>query len=167
MCDPMTLAIATAALGVGESVSQYVGMNQQYEVNRQASNYNYARDREAINRQDVQLQEQNSQNVFETAIAAAQARGAVAVSAAEQGLGVPSIAGRLNAEMFGLGKQATTDQINFTNQRQELASNRTDAEIKRQNQINSKQKGSPLSLILGVGKAVVGGASDYKKMTKG
>lgn len=159
MCDPVSIGIATFALGTAQTVSTYVGMNQQYEANRQAANYNFAREREAINRQDSQLQQERSQQVLDTAIAGLKARGDISASAADMDLAPSSISHQLNAAMFGLGRQATIEEKNFRNQRTELSSNRTDAELRRQSQINSKAKSNVAMLALGVGNAALSGVN--------
>lgn len=166
MCDPVSIGIATFALGTAQAVSTQVGMNQAYEANRQAANYNYARDIEAANRQDSQLQQEHSQQVLDTAIAGLKARGDISASAADMGLAPSSISHQLNAGMFGLGRQATIEDKNFQNQRIEIANSRTDADIKRQSQINSKSKSNAAMLALGIGSSALQGVNSYNSAKK-
>lgn len=167
MCDPITIAAATFALGTTQAVAQHIGTNNIYEANRQASNYNFARETEAINRQDSQLQQERSQQAMDTAIATLKAQGDISASAGDMGLSGTSIARQINASMFGIGRQATTEEINFRNQRVELASSRTDAEIRRQSQINSKPRSSVGMLALGIGEAGLSATNAYKTAKKG
>ena len=75
MCDPVTIsAAALFALQAGSQVAGHIGTNQAYKANQQAANYSFARDTEAINRQDAQLQAENSERSFDTAIAIAKDR---------------------------------------------------------------------------------------------
>lgn len=166
MCDPLTIsAAAMFALGTAESVMTHVGTNQAYKANKEAANYSFARDTDAINRQDAQIQAENSERTFDTAIAIAKDQGAIAASASSRGgLSGSSIASQLNAGMFGVGRQATAEDINFRNQRTEIANSRTDAELRRQNQINSKPRSGALQLGLGIAKA---GASAYQSYSSG
>jgi len=167
MCDPVSIGIATFALGATEAVSQHVGQNALYKANKQASNYNYAREVEAIGRQDSQLQQEHSQQVLDTAIAALKSQGAIAASASDMGLARGSILQQVNASMFGLGRDASAQERNFTNQRIEIANSRTDAELKRQNQINSVSKSNFAQLALGIGKAGVQAFGSYSAAKKG
>lgn len=167
MCDPVSIGIATFALGTAQAVSTHVGMNAAYEANRQAANYNYARDVEAANRQDSQLQQEHSQQVLDTAIAGLKARGDISASAADMGLAPSSISHQINAAMFGLGRQATIEDKNFSNQRIEIANSRTDADIKRQSQINSKSKSNAAMLALGIGSSALQGVNSYNSAKKG
>lgn len=163
MCDPVTIsAAALFALQAGSQVAGHIGTNQAYKANQQAANYSFARDTEAINRQDAQLQAENSERSFDTAIAIAKDQGAIAASAATQGLAAGSIASQLNAGMFGIGRQATAEDVNFRNQRQEVANSRTDAELRRQNQINSRPRSGALQLALGIGEAAASSYSSYQ-----
>lgn len=166
MCDPLSIGIATFALGSAQAVTSHIGQNQAYKANEKAANLNYAREQEAIGRQAVLVDKEQSETAFDTAIATAQAEGDIAVSASERGLGASSISQQLNAAMFGIGRQATMEDANFSTQRQNLAESRTDAELKRQSQINSKQKSGALSLVLGIGSAGLQGANAYKGAQK-
>jgi len=168
MCDPLTIGTAaTLALSVGQQVLTHVGTNQAYKANQQAANYSFARDQEAINRQDAQLQAENSESAFDTAIAIAQDQGAIAASASTQGLAAGSIASQLNAGMFGVGRQATAEDINFRNQRQEIANSRTDAELRRQNQINSRPRSGALQLAVGIAGSAADAYSSFNKGKRG
>lgn len=166
MCDPVSLGIATFALSATQAISSYVGQNALSKANEQAANYNYAREQGAINRQDVQLQEEHSQKVMDTAIATLAARGDISASASSMGLSQGSLASQINASMFGIGRNATIEDKNFTNQRIELANSRTDAELKRQNQINSQPRATTASLVLGLGKSALSGYNSYQGASK-
>lgn len=157
MCDPLTIGVGVALLGAAQTVTEHIGTNAAYKANKQAANYSYARDTEAINRQDSQLQAEHSESAFDTAIAIAGESGRISASASESGLGSSSIASQLNAAMFGAGRQATAEDINFRNTRAEIASSRTDAELRRQAQINSKPRSGTLSLAIGLGQDAMSG----------
>lgn len=166
MCDPGTIAAFTLALGATEAVSSYVGGKQAAEANRQAANYNFAREQDAIGRQDVQLQQENSQKAADTAITQAAERGKIAVSAAEGGLAPSSIVSQLNAGMFGIGRQRDAELTNFTGQRNQLSENRVDAAVKRDTQIASMPKPTVASLVIGLGKAGLSAANAYNTTKK-
>jgi len=159
MCDPVTIGLTTAALSIASTVTGYIGQNQAYEANRQASNLNYAREMEAVGRQQVQLDKKASENAFDTAIATVRAQGDISASASDRGLSTQSIAQQLNATMFGIGRQATAEDINDQSVRDNLAASKTDADLRRQSQINSVQKGSALSLAIGIGQGALSGVN--------
>lgn len=167
MCDPVSIGIATFALGATEAVSTHIGTNRAYEANRQASNYNYAREADAIARQDNQLQQEHSQQVLDTAIASLRSQGSIAASASDMGLSGGTLVQQINAGMFGLGREASIQDRNFNNQRVELANSLTDAELKRQNQINSMSKSNFAQLALGVSKAGLQAVGSYNAAKKG
>lgn len=158
MCDPVSLAAAaTFALSAGEAVSSFVGQNALSKANKTAANYNYARDQEAIGRQDSQLQGEHSEKVFDTQIAELKSQGSIAASASDLGASGSSLASMVNASMFGIGRQATDENINFRNTRNEFTGAKTDAQLRRQNQINSMPKATTASLVLGLGKSAMAG----------
>ncbi len=166
MCDPVTIGALTAVLGATEAVTSYVGGRQASEANRQAANFNYAREQDAIGRQDVQLQQENSQKAFDTAITSASERGKIAVSAAEGGLAPSSMISQLNAGMFGIGRSRDAELTNLTNTRNQLSENRVDAAIKRDTQIASMPKPTVASLVIGVGKAGLAAGNAYNTAKK-
>jgi len=160
MCDPVTaIAASTFALSAGEAVSSFVGQNALSKANEKAANYNFAREQEAIGRQDSQLQAEHSNKVFDTQIAELKARGAIAASASDLGASSSSVASMVNASMFGSGRQATDEAINFRNTRNEFTGAKVDAHLKRQNQINSQPRATTASLVLGLGKAGLQGVN--------
>lgn len=167
MCDPVTIGVATFALSAASTSLEHIGTNQAYHANKDAANYSYARDMDAIGRQDSQLQQERSNEAMDTAIAALKARGDISASASDMGLSSNSIVSSLNASMFGIGRSAVIEEKNFTNQRIELANSRTDAEIRRQNQINSKPRSGLLQLALGIGDAALSGAGATSSARKG
>lgn len=161
MCDPVMIGAATAALSIGQAAMTYVGANQAYEANRQAANLSYAQDSNAIGRQQVQLDQERSESALDTAIASLQAQGEIAASAASSGLASSSIIRSVNAEMFGIGRNATAEEKNNLNRRVELASSRSEADLRRQNQINSRSRSSLLELGVNVGAGALQGYNAY------
>lgn len=166
MCDPVSIGIATATLGTLSSISEYVGQNQAAKSNQEAANYNFAREREAIGKQGVQLDRENSEAAFDTAITTAGERGRIVASASESGLAPASISQQLNASMFGIGRNRTVEETNFTARRNSLADSRVDAAIKRDSQIASMPRASVASLVIGIGKSALSGANAQNAASK-
>lgn len=166
MCDPGTIGLLTLALSGAEAVTSYIGGKQAASANETAANFNFAREHDAIGRQDVQLQQENSQKAADTAITQAAERGKIAVSAAEGGLAPSSMISQLNAGMFGIARGRDAELTNLTNQRQQLSENRVDAAIKRDSQIASMPKPTVASLVIGLGKAGLSAGNAYNTAKK-
>lgn len=142
----------------------HVATNQAYAANKTAANYNYANRMDILGQQRVQLDQAKSENAFDTAIAGLKAQGRIASEGASGGWAASSTIGALNADMFGLGREAGTEDIKDQNQRVQLGNEATGAAIARTSQINSKAHDSGLALALGIGGDFVKGASSYASM---
>lgn len=161
MCDPVTMAAVTFAVGAGQAVMSHVGQNQAYAANKTAANLNYAQDRQAVGAQAVELDQERSEKALDTAVSTVKAQGEVSASAADMGLSSGSLIHAINADMFGIGRQEMSDLTNDQNSRLQLSRQLEGASITRQTTINSMRKSSGLDLILGVAKAGVSAAGAY------
>lgn len=157
MCDPVS--IGTAALMALTTVTEHIGTNQAAAATEQAANIDFARESDALARDQVSLDQEKSEKAFDTAITAARSKGDIFTFGADTGASSTSLAQQLNASMFGIGREATADDINDTNARVEIANRRGDAQVRRQSRINSAPRSSTLSLLIGLGTAGVQGAS--------
>jgi len=131
MCDPVSIGIATFALGATQSVMQHVGTNKAFEANQEASNLSYAQESNAIARQEAQTDRAYSENVLDTAITTLKAQGEVAAGASQQGLASSSIVRAINADMFGIGRQATVEEQNYRTEKIDLGERRYGAALQR------------------------------------
>lgn len=165
MCNPIALAAVAGGMQIGQQVLQYQGQQQAYAANKTAANLNYANRITTIGEQKAQLDEKQSQTKFDEAIQAAKSEGSVINSASTMGLAPSSLVHALNTTDFGLGQTSSVEDINDRNARLQLGNEATGAEIARQSQINSVTNPSPLSLILGIGKAGADAGSSYYQMT--
>jgi hypothetical protein len=161
MCDPLSIAAVTFAVGAGQQVSQYVGEKQAYSANKTAANLNFANQHDILQQKHIQLDQQNSENALDTAIATVKAQGEVAASAASLGMSSSSIVGALNADMFGIGRQYSAEQTNDQNQRVQLANESRGAEIARNSQIMSVSKPEPPTSAWASEAAALKGAGAY------
>lgn len=166
MCDPVTIGAITLALSSAQAVATHVGTNQAYAANEDAANLTFARETDALNRQQTQLDKERSESVLDTAISTLQAQGAIAASASSSGLSSGSLIRSINTSMFGIGRNATAEEINDRSRRQELATSRTDAELRRQGQINSAPRSSLLELGLNLGSSALQGYNSYSSAKK-
>lgn len=161
MCDPVTLAVATFAVGAGQQITQYMGEQAAYKANKVAANLNYANQSDIIGQKKVQLDQEHSEKAVDTAIATVKAQGEVSASAATLGMSSASIVGALNADMFGIGRQFSTETANDQNQRLQLSNEQRGAAISRESQIMQVSKPGLLDLGLGIASSALKGASAY------
>lgn len=161
MCDPVSMAVATFAVGAGQTIAQYEGDKAAYNVNKTMANLNYANTSNVIVDKRVQLDEAKSENAVDTAIASIKAQGEVAAGAASMGLSGASISHALNADAFGIGRQWEAQDVNDQNQRLQLANEQYGAAISRESQIASKSKPGVLNLALGLGGDALKAAGAY------
>jgi hypothetical protein len=159
MCDPVSIGVTTAALAVGTQVAGAVGQNKAAGANQTAANLTFANQQDTLRQQAVQIDQESSQKSFDTAITAIQSEGSIAASAGEQGLAPTSITQALNASMFGIGRQATADNVNADNERRQLTNQARGNDINRVSQISKVRKASTVGLLLGVGNGIMSGVN--------
>lgn len=164
MCDPLTIAAASSFIAVGQQVSQYVGQQQQARVARRVANLNYAQESNVLEARRVELDAEASEKALDTAIAGLQSEGRIAASASELGFSSGASIQAINADMWGLGRADSIEELNDQNMRNQLAREREGAQITRNSSLAANRGPSTLGLVLGVGQAVVGGARDYRQM---
>ncbi len=159
MCDPVSIGVATATLAVGSNLASAAGQNKLSSANAQAANLTYANQHNTLAQEAVQLDQERSEKAFDTAVTSIKSEGEIAASATDQGLSATSITQALNASMFGIGREASVDDINDENQRQQLANQDRGNQINRQAQINRVPKAGLLSTALGVGQGILSGVN--------
>jgi cell division protein FtsL len=149
-------------LAIGQAGATYVGQKQAYSSNVTASNLTAANEYNILEQKRVQVDQERSESALDTAIAAAQSQGRITASASEQGLSNTSLIQALNADMFGIGRQASIESANDQNQRNQLSNESQGVELDRRARIASVSKPSGLSLVLGIGQGALGGISAYQ-----
>jgi N-acyl-D-aspartate/D-glutamate deacylase len=161
MCDPISIGAATFLVGAGQTISSYLGQQAAYKENKVAANLNYANQHDILEQRRVQLDQQKSENALDTAIATVRAQGEVAAAAGSMGLSSSSIVQALNADMFGIGRQAMAEDTNDQNQRIQLSNELRGAEISRVSQIGKVTKPGLLDLGLGLAGDALKGVGSY------
>lgn len=161
MCDPVSLALITATIGIGSAVSSYTGQQQAYVDNVASANLNYAQRKEALSAEAAQGDAARTEDAVDREIESARASGHIAASISEQGLGNQTATQLVNTQAFESGRATSISELNFQNEREQLARSATGAAIERNSQIASVSKPSSLDLILGIGKAGMQGFSTY------
>lgn len=164
MCDPVSLSLVSAGIGVATSVATFTGQQKAYHDNQTAANLTYANTSNSIARKATQIDAQQSESVFDNAVKSAADDSSVVASASDSGLSPNALVHSLNTVDFGNARAATLADINAQNQRIQLGQDQTDANIRRVSQINSVQKGSPVSLLLGIAGSAASAGSQYHQL---
>ena len=163
MCAPLIVGGLSAALSIGQTALGFVGQRQAFRANERAANLTAANERNILEQQRVQLDQERSETVLDTAIASAQSQGRISASASERGLGNASLIQSLNADMFGIGRQASTEEANDQNARNQLATQSQGITLDRNARVASVSKPSGLGLVLGIGSGVASGITSFQQ----
>lgn len=162
MCDPVSMAAVMSAAKIGGSVMSFVGQQQAYGFNEKMANLQFANTSNAETIKTGEVNQQQSEQDVTNAVNQAQAFGKIAASGTSSAAGRGTIgaaetsAGITSARQFGLTQQQGTAQ------RQQVGTELQGANLQRTSQINSMQKPSLASLVLGiVGGGVSGGQTYY------
>lgn len=164
MCDPISLAAATTAVGSASSVLGFAGQNQAAQANKTAANLAYANTGNQVAVRGAQIDQQQSENTVQAMIDRVTAQGRISASASSMGGDAATTARTENAADFASGRSLSLEDVNSQNQRIGNAQTMTNAFYTRQSQENQVLPGNPLSLALGLAKAGLGGASAFGKL---
>lgn len=161
MCDPVSIAVTTAAVSALSTTVGFIGQRQAAKANEQAANVSAAQQHNELGQRAVQVDAQQSENTVNALIERAAGQGAISASASAFNTGVSTTTQRSNAADFALGRSLSIEDLNSENQRQQIGNEHTGVELERVSQINSVQKPGALSLALGIGEAGLKGANAY------
>jgi hypothetical protein len=175
MCDPVTLAAASLAVGTASAAASYVGQSQaadaQDKMNKEAAanavtaanqNYQYTQQRMAQETAAASTEKLNSN------LASAEARATAATSAGESGVQGYSINQLIGSYYSKQGRYTDALDTNYQMSRQGLTdsmdqtSNRTKSAI---NSLPNPQRPSFLDAAIRVAGSGLNAATDYYKMT--
>jgi len=164
LCDPVSLTAMTFATGAAKSVLGFIGQNQAAEANKQAANAAFANTSNSLAEQRVQIDRQQSENTVSAMINAAANRGKVSASASSMGADAATTTQLVNAGNFDVGRALSIADTNSESMRIRNSQDLTDANIKRQSQINQVLPQSPLELALNLSGNAISSAGDYLKL---
>lgn len=164
MCGPLALAAIPAATSAAGSITGYLGQSAAYGANKTAAGLTYAANQNDLATRAGQIDQQQSANTVEAAIARASAEGKVSASASSFGGDASTTARAANAASFSVGQQLGNEDINSENQRIGVAQDQTNDFIARQSQINKVAAPSAASLGVGLAGVAATGASTYAKL---
>lgn len=154
----------STGLGAASSVAGQVGQANAYNANSQAAQVGYEARFNDMQHQAVQVDQQQSENTETAVINRARAAGAISASASSFGMGPSSTATAENAAAVSANRALAIQDINSESQRGQVGSEATSSYLQKVSQINSVARPSPLSMILGIGNAALGGADLYSKL---
>lgn len=164
MCGPLLLAAVPAAIASAGAIAGFIGQGQASASNTTAANLSYAANQNVLGQRSVQIDQEQSQNTLNAAIARASAEGKVSASASSFGGDASTTTRQVNAADFSVGKQIGVEDINSQNQRLQVANDQTSDFYARQSQINKVPPPSPLSLGLSIAGDAAEGAANYSKL---
>lgn len=163
MCDPLTLAAASAALTATQQVAQFQAANVQADEAIAAANINFANDFTALSQQQAEAERRDAEASFDRAIQFAQSQGRLATAAVDSGLSGRNIGQLLRADAFAAGRADSIAQVNSdleTNQRRRQLAG---LERGRSEQVRAAELSRPtaLSAVIGLGQAGLQGANTF------
>lgn len=161
MCDPLSIALTTAAVSAGSATLGFSAEKQQAAGARAAAGQNFALAYNADADRNVQISAQKSENTVDALIAKAQAQGRISASAGSLGIADATVAAQSNAAGFDIGRQASINDLNSQNQGAEVLRDISGAEASRQAKIKANQGPGYLQLVFGLAKAGLQGAGAY------
>lgn len=161
MCDPVSIGVATAAVGAASSGLSFAGANRAADDARHGANLTYASTYNATERRRVQQEAQYSEDTVSNIIEATAARGRIAASASSMGLDQASTTQATNAADFAAGRSQSILDLNAQSAAGDIEQARQGANIERTNRLKANPDQSPLVLALGIAKAGLSGAGAY------
>jgi hypothetical protein len=161
MCDPVSIAVTTAAVGAASSYMGFQGATQQAHANANAANLQASSTYNALGEQEGQIDAQQSENTVSALIDRAKAQGSISASASSFGTGGSTTTALANAADNEAGRALSVEDLNSQSQRLQVQNQLQGADITRRNKIASMPAPSPLTLVLGMAKAGLQGTSAY------
>lgn len=154
MCDPVTLGVASFAVGAAQTVVGYMGQQAQFKAQQQAYAENVRSARESAmrtyesqQRRIMQEAAKASQEKTDAAIEAAQARSTAETAAATAGVSGLSV-DSLIADYYGKeARNAGVIDTNYEATRNYLVDSMQETRATAQNQINSMPRPTPPSFL--------------------
>ncbi len=161
MCDPVSLGIASFALGAAQSVMGFVGASQDAKAEREAAVRENAQTQNQLSLRQVQEQEaaarSNQSQNLEEAQAAADAEASAAVGGVS-GLSLSSVLQDVRRRAAN-NRQATSENVKMTVA--QLSLDKKGSANRAQSRINAARPPNPFTLVAGIGSAALGGFNEY------
>lgn len=164
MCTPQAGGIAQGVVGVTTAFVNYFAIQSAHHAAVQAANLNYHAKAEQVERENVQLSEQQGQNNLSTAVQQAQAFGRIATSAGALGLGAYSSHQMFSADAAAYNRTLGITDKNYANKRTNLQAELEGAGVQRNVDISNAPHTNLGMLALGVAQGAVGGMNTYASM---
>lgn len=175
MCEPTTIAIATAAMAATQQVVGFMGQTQQATAQTEMYNQNkanalvaYRDDIDAANMTAIASNEDASAQRVDQAKAGLAARSRARVSAGERGIGGLTAAAIERDLGFQQGSNIAAINRNQDFDQQRYRSNvagATNAATSRINSVQKGQKPSVIGLVAGLGQSALSGFTMQQDLT--
>lgn len=162
MCDPVSIAVATAGISAGTAALSFSAAGQQAKGARQAAGINYGQTYNAEADRSNQISAQRSENHVDATIAKLKAQGRISAAAGSLGLADATVAAAGNAAGFEVGRDASIRDLNSENSQAQVLRDLTAAGSARDASISANQGPSSLELLFGLAKAGLKGVNAYQ-----
>lgn len=164
MCDPVSLAVASAGMNILSAQQQHKAQTAKYESNKQMALQAQADELRQINIQAAQEDTKAANEKLDTDLAVREQIATADVAGGESGAVLNNNAVIQDMQRQGLVANTRIGQ-NLDNTMQGLQEERLGSKTKAQSRINSVSKPSSAATGLLIGQAIVGGMKDSGKFT--
>jgi len=164
MCDPVSLAVASAGMNILSAQQQHQAQKAQYESNKQMALQAQADELRQINVQEAQEDTKAANEKLDNNLAVREQIARAEVAGGDSGALLNNNAVIQDMQRQGLVADTRVGQ-NLDNTIQGLQEERLGSKTKAQSRINSVARPSSTATGLLIGQAVVGGMKDSGKFT--
>ncbi len=161
MCDPVTLAVASAALSTAGAIEGHSAQRDAYKANAKAASQAKVDEDRMLNQQEAQIQEQASEAKIAQDLETQQV--ASRAQATDSGGFLNNNAVMQDIVRQGLEANTMTSQ-NLERQQAQLGEERIGAERRAQSRINSVARPSRTATALQIGSGLVQAGTNYAAM---
>ncbi|WP_448955725.1 virion core protein, T7 gp14 family [Labrys neptuniae] len=154
MCDPITLGIASFAIGAASSVANYMGQqsaadaqNQMYEANRKNAVAAYEEKALGLGQRQAQEMDAAAADKFDTALEARAARATTSVAADQNGVAGATVDGLLRDMYAQEGRYGGRVDTNTDWSMAQIQQDKKSASYQTVSQVNSVPRGQKPSFM--------------------
>lgn len=164
MCPPIVMGVLTAGLGIAQAVMQHSAQSSAYKQNVNNTNKAFISEQNAAQKNQIGEQDAAADAKFKMEREATARVAQVENSASYSGVSGLSVSGLIDSIRFQEAERQQTASSNLETRLQELQSEKEASRNNYNARIASVQKPSGMALGLGIGSAVLSGATTYYQM---
>lgn len=163
MCDPVTMAVATFALGATTEVLGYAAQNQEAKAVQSAAAAAYKQDQTQISLRQIQEADAEAHQVNQQNLEEAKVVSKVQASASDANVAGVSVDNIVADVRRQAARNRETIKANTRMTVMQLEQERKGSRSRNQGRINAAPRPNPLSLVAGIGGAALSGYNAYSK----